>query len=76
MSRDGDMLQFVKKQNREMCLEAVESSGLAAVTQNGSALQYVKVQDIDICLATINQSGTMDYVEGRFINLIESDDEE
>ena len=41
-------LQFVKEQDKEICL--------AAVKRNGFALKYVEKQDKDICLAAVKQN--------------------
>ena len=69
--QDGYSLQYVKNQDKEICLEAVKENGYAlqfvnnqdkdicleAVRQNGYSLQYVKDQDKDICLEAVRQDG-------------------
>jgi len=47
--RNSNMLQFVKNQTDEICLEAVK--------QYGWALQFVKKQTDEICLEAVKQNG-------------------
>ena len=49
MKKYGYALRYVKKQNDEICLEAVK--------QNGYALKYVKKQNDKICLEAVKQNG-------------------
>jgi hypothetical protein len=71
LSKDGNSLQFIKKQTFEMCKAAVINYGLAlkyvrkqtpelcliAVRNMGDALKYVKHPSEEIELAAVSQNG-------------------
>jgi antirestriction protein ArdC len=75
VSKDGMMLQFVKEQTPEICMEAVKKTGLAleyvkeqtpgicmaAVKQDGYALEHVKKQTPEICTEAVKQNGWVLY---------------
>jgi len=60
----GLALEWVKKQNKEICL--------AAVRQNGEALKWVKKQTKEICLAAIhNDKNSLKYVRKHILKQLQ-----
>lgn len=49
VKKNGIILQYIKKQTPQLCLEAVKSNGLA--------LEYVEEQTPEICLEALAQTG-------------------
>lgn len=78
INKDSGVLEYIKKQTVDICIQAVKINGLnlryvkgqtdeicmVAVKQNGMALQYVLKQTIDICILAVQQDGmALQYVK-------------
>ena len=58
VKQDGNALQFVEIQTKEICMEAVK--------ENGNALQFVKIQTKEICIEAVKEDGdALRYVDNR-----------